>query len=421
MPVNFARNVAEVTNGMRGSADDWPAAAAARPGNGQGAQASRTGGSRMLLGELMARRDNVDEPEPTPPPALRIDPVPVPPAGDVNRRAVRQRLAELEEIAYRNLRSAEEAREALALEHSRFQHEASARAHAQEETEALRRDLDRLRTTEAERSEQIRARAIETARAEYADEHERVVEELERVRGALSDHDGLLGEYVDRLREEQQSRAVMRAQLEEAEQARLRAERALEQATEAARIAAEDELIQVTTLETKLLDARAALAASDSEISRLRDNVDPYVERAEAAEAELVRARADGDRLRAHAAALGDELAELRAQVVALQAAAPAPLSPMAAPADAAPDPADPSRPPLARRRPKAEHKVAAVTTEAADDELPPDNVTPLHPDESSNDSSERVVDGGDRRTAMKELTAIASANSDDDFAFRRR
>jgi DNA repair exonuclease SbcCD ATPase subunit len=377
----------------------------------------------MLLDELMARRDRVDEPEVTPPPALTIDPVAVPAAGDVGRRAARQRLAELEDVAYRNLRSAEEARKALALEHSRLQHESSARAHAQQEADALRRELDRLHTTEVERSEQTRARATEVARAELADEYERVVEELSRVRGALSDHDGLLNEYAQRLREEQQSRASMRAQLEEAERVRLAAERALEEATDKARTRAEDELIQLTTLETKLLDARAELAAKDSEISRLRESVDPYVERAEAAEEALVRARADGDRLRAHAAALGDELAQLRAQVVALQAAAPAPLAPTAplpAVTETPPGSADPARPPLARRRPKAERK-GAPSAAGATEPTPLDNVTPLHRDESSDDSSERPRSGGDRRTAMKELTAIATASSDDDFAFRRR
>ncbi|HTL86531.1 MAG TPA: hypothetical protein VL856_15215 [Acidimicrobiia bacterium] len=380
----------------------------------------------MLLDELMARRDRVDEPEATPPPALSIDPVAVPPAGDVGRRAARQRLAELEDAAYRNLRSAEEARKALALEHSRLQHESSARAHAQQEADALRRELDRLHTTEVERSEQTRARAAEVARAELAAEHQRVLEELDRARGALNDHDGLLNEYAQRLREEQQSRASMRAQLEEAERVRLAAERALEEATDKARTRAEDELIQLTTLETKLTDARGEIAVRDQEIARLRESVDPYVERAEAAEEALVRARADSDRLRAHAAALGDELAELRTQVVALQAAAPAPLAPAVAPPAETEVPApsaDPARPPLARRRPKAERKAAPAAPAAAvavEPELV-ENVTPLHRDESSNDSSERPLHGGDRRSAMKELTAIASANSDDDFAFRRR
>jgi hypothetical protein len=378
----------------------------------------------MLLDELMARRDRVDEPEATPPPALTIDPVAVPPAGDVGRRAARQRLAELEDAAYRNLRSAEEARKALALEHARLQHESSARAHAQQEAEALRRELDRLHTTEGERSEQTRARAEQAARAELAEEHQRVLEELDRARGALNDHDGLLNEYAQRLREEQQSRAAMRAQLEEAERARLAAERALEDATDKARNRAEDELIQLSTLETKLMDARADLAARDAEIARLGASVDPYVERAEAAEEELVRARADGDRLRAHAAALGDELAELRAQVVALQAAAPAPLTPMARPGVEAAEPpaasADPARPPLARRRPKAERKETPAASAPAEP-APVDNLTPLRRDESSDDSPAQPAHAGDRRSAMKELTAIASANSDDDFAFRRR
>jgi chromosome segregation ATPase len=65
--------------------------------------------------------------------------------------------------------------------------------------------------------------------------------------------------------------------------------------------------------------AEAALAAAVSERDELRSRIDD-------AEAQSVRARADGDRLRAHAAALGDELAAVRATVAVLQTAAPAPI-----------------------------------------------------------------------------------------------
>ena len=61
--------------------------------------------------------------------------------------------------------------------------------------------------------------------------------------------------------------------------------------------------------------AQAALAAAIAERDDLRSRI------AEA-ETQSVRARADGDRLRAHTAALGDELAAVRATVAVLQTAA---------------------------------------------------------------------------------------------------
>jgi hypothetical protein len=130
--INFARNVAEVTVGMHGSDGNWPAQETTPE-----ASTSRTGGSRMLLDELVAQRDGSDEALPLP--TLAIEPVAVAPAGDVSRRAARQRLIDLEQAARRNFRSAEEARRALLEEHSRLQQESSARAKAQGEASALRR------------------------------------------------------------------------------------------------------------------------------------------------------------------------------------------------------------------------------------------------------------------------------------------
>ena len=118
----------------------------------------------MLLDDLMAERERAQMPQ-APDPVLTIDPVAVPPLGEVNRKATRQRLAQLESAARRNLRSAEEARHVLAEEHQRLQAEASARTKAQQEAAALRRELDRLRDTESRRALKEKTRARRGPRA----------------------------------------------------------------------------------------------------------------------------------------------------------------------------------------------------------------------------------------------------------------
>src|SRR5690348_1402840 len=272
---------------MRGSDANWPATAA------PDASAGRTGGSRMLLDELMARKEGaaVESPAPT----LTIEPVAVPTTGEVGRRAARQRLAQLEDAARRNLRSAEEARRVLLQEHERLREESSARRAAQDEANALRRELERLRTADERRVARDKTRAARAARQEIAaeikrfhEEHDRVVHELDQLRGTLDDDDGLLDEYTQRLREEQQLRAAMREELEKAETERRLAQSALERATETARRHAEDELIQLATAETALADARsdverlsaqlADLTAGDGAIARLQQQVEAHVE-----------------------------------------------------------------------------------------------------------------------------------------------
>ncbi len=239
----------------------------------------------MLLDELFAERERVPI-VPTPTPVLTVDPVAVPSTIETGRRAVRQRLAELESAARRNYRSAEEARRVLAEEHQRLQQEATARTHAQQEAAALRAELDRLSTEEARRSAQDRTRAERAARAQVADEleqfqleHERVVQEMTGLRSSLSEHDGLLDEYVMRLRDEQTAREGLRAELERAEAARSLAERSLQRATESARHGAEDEMIRLATAEQQLADASsdrdrfaaqlAELTAGDGPIGRM--------------------------------------------------------------------------------------------------------------------------------------------------------
>jgi chromosome segregation ATPase len=476
----------------------------------------------MLLDDLMAERAGAHT-EVVPPPVLTVEPVAVPPMGDVGRREARQRLLELEDVARRNLRSAEEARRALLEEHRRLEEENAARAEVEREAAALRRELERLRETEEQRDARAKTRAAREARAEMADEvqriqeqHERVVLELDRLRGTLGEHDGLLEEYNARLRDEQQARAALQKELDRAEASRELAERAVTVATEDARRRAEDERIRLATAEAALADAvsdrdrfaarieeltagdgaigrlNAELAERDEAAARLNEQIadltarltaseeaaeiaarlqadaeakvaetermhsdgttavdaaegriaeleaavvaaeakaDAAEERARDAErqqgrmrreaselakarrtseqalregkdaleplraqlaeteAELVRARVDGDQLRATATALADELAALRASVTELQPAAPAAPSPV----EDVLDDSSPAEPPtLERRRP------------------------------SDNGSHDAAVPGV-RRHAMAELTAIAATVGSDDPNPRRR
>jgi chromosome segregation ATPase len=271
----------------------------------------------MLLDELLAERERPPV-EPTPLPTLTVDPVSVPPTSDTGRRAVRQRLAELENAALRNFRSAEEARQALAEEHHRLQLEATARTEAQHEADALRRELDRLSEKEADRAEQEKARAQRAARSEIADELKRFEEERDRVlremsdlRGSISEHNGLLDEYVTRLRDEQMARAELRAELERAQAAQSLAERNLERATESARHNAEDEMIRLATAEQQLADAtsdRDRLAAQLAELT--------------SGDGAIGRMSAQIEEKDAEIASLGVRLADLDARIAASEEAA---------------------------------------------------------------------------------------------------
>ncbi len=271
----------------------------------------------MLLDELLAERERAHTP-PTPLPVLTVDPVAVPPTVDTSRRAVRQRLADLENAAVRNYRSAEEARRVLADEHQRLQEELAARTHAQHEAAALRREVDRLTTEEAKRSAQERTRAERAARAQIADElkrfqeeHERVVHEMTVLRSSLSEHDGLLDEYVTRLREEQGPRAMLRAELDRAEAARSLAERSLQRATENARHGAEDEMIRLATAEQQLADA-----ASD------RDRFSAQLADLTSGDGAIGRLTAQVEERDAEIASLGVRIADLSARIDASEDAA---------------------------------------------------------------------------------------------------
>ena len=227
----------------------------------------------MLLDELLAERERGQAPADT---AARPERRPDRRSATIEtgRRAIRQRLAELENAARRNYRSAEEARRVLADEHQRLEQELNARTHAQHEAAALRREIERLSTEETQRTAQERARAERAARAQIAgelrqfqEEHERVVQELTVLRSSLTEHDGLLDEYVTRDCAKNRARAPRCGRSSSrAEAARSLAERSLERATENARHGAEDEMIRLATAEQQLADAvsdreRLAVAA----------------------------------------------------------------------------------------------------------------------------------------------------------------
>ena len=277
------------------------------------------GTRRLLLDELLAERARPPLP---PAPVLSVDPVPVDAAAVAGRRGARKRLAEVEALARRNLRAAEEARRIVHEERVLLEEEASARTKAEGTASALRREIERLRSNEEQRAAQARLAATAEARSELAteiervhDEHARVVDELDRMRGTLFDHDSLLDEYSRRLRDEQEAQGKARAEQARAVEALRVVERNLEIATETARRRAEEdlarfnkveeawrdacaerdkavaELHRITTGDGELARLRAELDATHEDMTRVLADLDAYTVRAERAEAELSNAR----------------------------------------------------------------------------------------------------------------------------------
>jgi len=281
---------------------------------------TEAGGTRkLLLDEILAERARPPLP---PAPVLSVEPVPVDAAPIGGRRGARKRLAEVEALARRNLRAAEEARRFMDEERQLLEEEASARSEAERRAAVLRRELERLRSTEEQRAAQARFAATHQARSELAteidrvhEEHARVVDELDRLRGTLFDHDSLLDEYSRRLREEQEAQAIARAEQMRAEEAQRLAERNLEIATETARRRAEDDLVRFTKVETawreacierdrvtgelraittgdgELAHLRVDLEAAREDMTRLLADLDGQAVRAERAETELAATR----------------------------------------------------------------------------------------------------------------------------------
>jgi len=281
---------------------------------------TEAGGTRkLLLDEMLAERARPPLP---PAPVLSVEPVPVDAAPIGGRRGARKRLAEVEALARRNLRAAEEARRFMDEERQLLEEEASARSDAERSAAGLRRELERLRSTEEQRAAQARFAATHQARSELAteidrvhEEHARVVDELDRLRGTLFDHDSLLDEYSKRLRDEQEAQAIARAEQMRAEEAQRVAERNLEIATETARRRAEDDLVRFTKVEAAWREAcierdrvtgeLRAITTGDGELARLRVELD-------AAREDMTRQLADLDGQAVRADRAETELASTR-------------------------------------------------------------------------------------------------------------
>ena len=221
---------------------------------------AEAGGRRkLLLDEMLAEKARPPLP---PAPVLTVEPAPVDAASAGGLLGARKRLAEVEALARRNLRAAEEARRVVFQERQLLEEEASARTAAERTASALRREIERLRATEEQRAAQARFAATNEARSELAteiervhEEHARVVDELDRMRGTLFDHDSLLDEYSRRLREEQEAQAVALGAQTRAEEAQRVAERNLEIAIESARRRGDEELARFTQVETAWREA----------------------------------------------------------------------------------------------------------------------------------------------------------------------
>src|SRR5437868_947514 len=244
---------------------------------------------KLLLDEMLAERERTPLP---PAPVLTLQPVPVDaaPVG-AGRRGAMKRLAEVEALARNSLRAAEEARRVLEAERALLEEEADARTRAERTASGLRRELERLRSTEEQRAAQARFAAAHQARTELEteiervhDEHARVVDELDRMRGTLFDHDSLLDEYSRRLRDEQESQGKARAEQARAVEALRVVERNLEIATETARRRAEEDLARFNKVEEAWKNACAErdtavaelhrITTGDGELARLRAELD---------------------------------------------------------------------------------------------------------------------------------------------------
>jgi chromosome segregation ATPase len=289
--------------------------ATADPGSSEGGETRK-----LRLDEMLAERHRPSLP---PAPVLTVEPAPVDAAPVNGLRGAKKRLAEVEALARHNLRAAEEARRVVHEEWVLLEEEVSARTQAELTATNLRREIERLRSTEEQRAAQAKFAAAHEARAELATEiervqaeHSKVVDELDRMRGTLFDHDSLLDEYSRKLRDEQEAQARAHGDKVRAEEALRVAERNLEVATESARRRADDdaarfdkveadwrqaclerdrsqaELRQITMGDGELARLRVDLEAAREDTARLMGELDVQAARADSAESELTEARA---------------------------------------------------------------------------------------------------------------------------------
>jgi hypothetical protein len=289
--------------------------ATAGPGTSEGGETRR-----LRLDEMLAERRRPPLP---PAPVLTVEPAPVDAAPVNGLRGAKKRLAEVEALARHNLRAAEEARRVVHEEWQLLEEEASARTQAELSAANLRREIERLRESDEQRAAQAKFAAAHEARAELATEiervqveHSKVVDELDRMRGTLFDHDSLLDEYSRKLRDEQEAQARAHGEQVRAEEALRVAERNLEVATESARRRADDdaarfdkveadwrqaclerdqaqaELRQITMGDGELARLRVDLEAAREDTTRLMGELDVQAARADTAESGLAEARA---------------------------------------------------------------------------------------------------------------------------------
>jgi chromosome segregation ATPase len=360
----------------------------------------RTGGERILLGDLANQRERMQAAI-VPPPVLTIDPIAIPPANDQSRRGTRGRTAELEQVAARNLQAAEEARKVLREQQTRLERETAARVQAEVRIETLARDLAQLKQQDAQQQAQAKARALQAARESVAGELSDMATELDRLRDALGDHDGLLKEYRDRLRVEQEHRLSVQAELERVKTARpwarpegeatgdhdeqiatlAREIDSLTQRTEAVKAAAaaevEDAHSHVVELEARLAETETRAKDAERSQGKLRREASDAGKARRAAEDLLREQQAERDELFARVEAADREVEQARADATAL--------------------------------RTQAAELQATLTAATAELTERPAKL-----------AAERVAVDGLRRDAMAELSALAVTSPSDDLMPRR-
>jgi chromosome segregation ATPase len=209
----------------------------------------------------------------------------------------RRRVAELEEIAAANARAAVEAR-AVALE-QRGHLEAAIDAWRTTASELadLRRDLKGFAAARADLIARERGRAEQMARTDVEVKLQRLVAgnaelqaEIDRLRNALAEQQGLNGDGTQRLRDEQRKRAEAEKEAQRAIAAYETAERRLETVSEALHRRAADEQARIEAAEAARAAAEAELAAlgGGGQVATLTDRVEDLVIQLGELDAELV-------------------------------------------------------------------------------------------------------------------------------------
>ena len=277
-------------------------------------------------------------PELPPEPVFSLEPVLLDGPGSTRKK---RRVAELEAIVATNARAAVEAR-GVALEQRRYLEDATAAWHATvAELVALRRDLKGFASARADLIAKERPRAEQAARThveaelqQLGAERDGLQTEIDRLRAALTEQQGLNGDSTARLRDEQRKRAEAEGEAKRAIAAYETAERRLETASEAlqrhatdeqaridvaeaARAAAEAELEalggggQVAKLTSRVEDLVAQLAELDEELAAAEARAEVAETTAADATATLETATAAAERAGAHASRVEAQLDEI--------------------------------------------------------------------------------------------------------------